>query len=876
MTIYSMASTFLTLLQRCDIFQAVRLIENAEDKQTLIFTLSDFFSLYVNDQNDIVSCQKTQARLELTTKEPFAVQRNAFLKSYLRPYALFPVALLSKMMVFDDDEVRSIAESFFLKVHSVFAFEPLIDFARTSFEHSGGKFAWTILRTSMEKMLYELVDTTLGPDAWLLDALEETTPTACCERIVGWFVSYSSILEAQKATPNSGCEISTFLSKWIRFVIDRYALKSEAALLVTFLGVGLRRFINRGYGEAIVSILISEWRLRLQTKLSFVEIVKSIQDPFAEQRLFQILLRSLMEHEKEEAFSILKAFSCDSTQRVDSKIDALLFEHMIQKERLSIPSILLLVRLLTEHSNKTSDVVRRIGKTWGDSWAIHHLPLPEQAHLTFLLTSLIPFLPCGFAEIGDSELTSLLFEGISNRLGNALETIRFQGMRVAHTISIQQIERDPLFTNLEIDFQTLQIEEQWEMPKPKTPNPEPVPLQKDAEKDSDDESDFCSSVSDEDLEPLPETTSVRILMNEERPVTLNDLHQDLKKAEEPLKVISALKRLSVLIKENPTELASMASELGKTLVYVVLPEWIHEELKNEDAMELQGLKSPSAVRVHCLSSLLTESPFHSGDTIVSLIASKQVAEYQRLEILESLRVAATNLSNPKNPKPENTMLETPSGASKTRIWGIRSLALSKNASHWRNRFVDVVGSWTSSLLLSCRSSPNRFDIMERDSTVLGAVLVTLGSFAEAASGSIVSTSVALTSFPLIQTVLQQKNENCFLRRCSFQVLTSLVQNIPPTRLLSAMRFQNRFQFKDETDAMLFEMVSWTEAQSLKAVSSDSDETCRWMANRCLQVCVHASKASLEADPDPSVLNRSSQTIEFKIPKDSVRLDLDIL
>lgn len=854
-----------------EIVQLVRCVESGEGRDQLTRRLRDVYVGYVRCEGDQEN-KKEEVGGKLLAKDEALVRRRMFLKSYLPPMGVFLDAVLSVAYEMDSDdggELGGIADRFFLDVHPIFAVGALVAYVSRSGEVTRGVGQpWRLLKDVVLRDVDKFVDAVCDGDVWG-DVFPERTWSDCGDLIVGWLVSMSEAAQSQKSD-NGEFEPGRFLPVMVR-ALSNGSLSSlderRSETKLTLLGTFLARFLNRGFGPVVVEALVDACLPYLENREPIArlsQIIPSIRDAHAKEKFFKHLLSTLARSFADAHVPpLLRAFAQNpSGTEMSDEVSYILFDRILLKDPLPKQTAEWLLSLLIEDEGKLMDAACQLARTWSGKDAIHHLPLPRQAYFTFLLTVLIPHLPGAFVEVGDATINRFLLEGVSNRLENCIETIRFQGMRVAHAMAARQPDSGSLFSDL-TDFQTLQEEEIWD-PSLDTHDPGKAAASRElTEPDSDDESDFGSDlVNLDDLEPSVENVD-GILMKDHRPVTLMDLHQDLKKTDEPLKLIKALKQLTVLLKAHPSELPSIAAELSRTLIHVPLPDWIHEELKKDDAFELKGLKSSSAVRVCCLVCLLTEASV-CGDSVAKMIASKQVAEHQRLEILEAMQQAALQLSKPPAHGPDSHKEDL---NQKRRVWGVRSLTLSKQTSTatWRNPFVDVAGLWASELLLSCQTVTHGFNIMERNHMVLGGVLVTLGTFADCASQSMVSTSLALTSFPFIKAVMEQKGEVCHLRRCAFQALTSIIQALPIGRLSSALSSSALTPVMDETDRSLGEMLVWIKAQSEHGVTSDSDETCRLLAVRCLHVCADISKKALDFSQHKAP-DLKPMTIEYRIPQ----------
>eukprot|EP00210_Caulerpa_lentillifera_P000554 g535.t1 len=673
----------------------------------------------------------------------------------------------------------------------------------------------------------------------------------CCENAVQWIISIPELVTRFQHKPHeslqSTCFFSFHLHNLLESVVEKQK-KKEENLELYFLGLMMKRLINRGLGTTMVNVLVQNnhtFTNRDGVK-SLLFLTKSIRDPHATEKFCLTLLLQLAE--KENGFEIFKTFILNDDQ-IDDELGYILFTRLLMQNELSLTVCVWLVDVLSSHSSSLSSIVTQLSKIWSNRQSIESLALPRQGYITALLKMSIPCLKKIEQCIENSEWYQILLEGVGNRLASCLDTIRFQGMRIAQTLAMLDPNSEPLFGDLEVDFESLQPDEQWEAQKNQLNEERPLsPSSRDSSSvDSDDDSDFCSSIEDANLEPMDLSEgNGKAFKRGPRPLTLVDLIQDLKSAsDDPMKTISALKTVVPLLKKNPHELKSLGAEIAKLLIHVPIPDWIHQELKKEDAFDLKNMKSISEVRVCCLRSLLESVPLQSGEALGQLFSSSQLTVPQRLELLESMRQASITLSSPPSEQKSEMLSCGERRVGTSKVWGVRSLEAAKKRGHtnWRNKFTEVVGLWMTSLLASSQKVTYGFDLMERDHRVLGSLLLTLGTFAESVSQSITSTALSLVAFPLLKIVYEKKSEICFLRRCVFQSLISLLNGLPIARL--SMVIGSPLEPVDETDKELAEMIIWIRSKSEAAKESDNDYTCRILASTCAFTCHKISQKALE-------------------------------
>lgn len=716
------------------------------------------------------------------------------------------------------------------------------------------------------EVLLKVLDSERISSIWRRDVWSDLFPDKpwdkCCEEGVQWLISIPELVTKHQHKAHDSIQSPEFFSRHLlmllKTVVERRKRNEEKAEL-SFLGLLMKRLINRGLGNLVVSSLLDYYHnsTKGDEPESFLFLIKSIQDPYSTEKLCFTLVTSLTN--EDTRFEILKFFLLEDDQ-IDDEIGHILFSRILQKIELPLKLCHWLIDILCLDCIRLENMITQLSRIWSNQHSISSTPIPRQSYITALMQLMIPHLQ--MEKFENSRLYHLLLEGVSNRLGSCLDSIRYQGMRIGQTLASLDPHSEPLFTDLEIDFQSLQPEEQWEEPiESRSCQEGPSSPPKEPSIDSDDDSDFCSSIEDDNLTPMDLREGIKDHFKRgQRPVTLVDLIQDLRSSsDDPKKTISALKQLIPLVKKNSHELESLSVELTRLVVHVVIPDWIHQELEKDDAFDLKGLKTISEVRICCLKSILESVPLQTGEVLGQLFSSSQVTLPQRLEILESMRQASTKLSSPPERlemEPLDSLLEG-GGIGRSKVWGVRSLEVAKKRREtpWRNRFIEVVGSWTTTLLTSAQKVTYGFDLMERDHRVLGSLIITLGTFAESVSQSMTSTTLALVIFPLLKSVIEQKSENCFLRRCVFQTLICVINGLSISRLSNVIG--SVLEPVDETDKKLAEIIIWIRTKSEEASQSDQDHTTKILASVCVSVCQKISQKALEST--------STKSIEIKLP-----------
>ncbi|GMH33223.1 hypothetical protein BSKO_01057 [Bryopsis sp. KO-2023] len=572
------------------------------------------------------------------------------------------------------------------------------------------------------------------------------------------------------------------------------------------------------------------------------------------------------------------------------------------KSTFAFPVIHWLIEVLAGHGRKAlMEATRQVLVSWSDGECVRILGIPQQAYITTACVGLLERLHAnGVDVLEDNNLTGMIMEGVSTRLNSPSEVINCQAMRVATVVKRAKTGVQSLVDGIDDSFLELRNEEMWlgaELRFSETSNTEGsqtgLPLagsdggddagyeQGDTvvEVDSDDDSGYESS-QDDDLKPLDLSEGGDGMpMVGDRPATLRDMIVGLRNTREPKQVVSALKNTPLLLESNPGELESMASDIGKALVYAPVPDWADEEGEGKDERGGRwGLPGMEKYRFSCMVSLLSVCPVVGGRAIIGELYSTKLTIMDRIGIMDALGEAGKRLANGG----ANASLEGPvagggndhatsriepigendasTSSGKSRIWGVRSLEKRKRGPQrvFRNQFIDVAVPWAIGLLEECDKVRHGVDLFGRDHMLLARLLVTLGTFAQCTSQTSVSAEMALLTLELISSPGIQNHPEPVIRKSALSAAFQVLSGLPPARVAAATLGVGR---GDAGDKMLAERLEWLRGWASGVASSDHDGTCRLLASGCVHLQAEVASKAMEfldnSDGDLIGLSRGS-------------------
>ncbi len=153
------------------------------------------------------------------------------------------------------------------------------------------------------------------------------------------------------------------------------------------------------------------------------------------------------------------------------------------------------------------------------------------------------------------------------------------------------------------------------------------------------------------------------------------------------------------------------------------------------------------------------------------------------------------------------------------------------------------------------------DLLGRDTLLLGRLLATLAAFSEHASGTAVALPLANATLELLSSCQVHSNADVYVRRAALlaagQVVASLMPQHVATALLSGRgevdqsrghhlaRRGGGGRSSAVGDERLLQRLDWVQGWVREAAAGDVDETCRMMAEACVNIQAGVAAKALE-------------------------------
>ncbi|GAX82969.1 hypothetical protein CEUSTIGMA_g10396.t1 [Chlamydomonas eustigma] len=231
------------------------------------------------------------------------------------------------------------------------------------------------------------------------------------------------------------------------------------------------------------------------------------------------------------------------------------------------------------------------------------------------------------------------------------------------------------------------------------------------------------------------------------------------------------------------------------------------------------------------------------------------------------------------------------GRGRTRIWG--PVALRKRGERepqaQRNRFVDVALRWAAGLLGQVDSSRPGMDLLHRDALLLGRLLATLASFSEFVANAPVALGLASACMELLKSPDVHKHQDAYVRRAALLAAGQVLASLPRERVAAALASSassailsdvrsspasimssthpawllldssrgRDFDYRQAhsgrgggkmgsvADEVLLERLDWIQGWLREVASADMDETCRMMAEACVNIQAGLARQALQ-------------------------------
>lgn len=671
---------------------------------------------------------------------------------------------------------------------------------------------------------------------------------------------------------------------------------SARVVQVGFLVKLLEKLIRRGYVVPAARALVQElYRDEVGWKREFIRCAFSKIEP--REKLLITMVKNLCEkkvaQDREALFLLSSLIGPATIDKMNTESDSPLsawdkdlIKKCLMKSTLPYPALSWFVQALSQCSVKSmNDCCTDLCQMWADNDLILTLDSSRQAYLTAAIVLILNAV-LDKQDTVDNTVMRIVVEGVSNRLSNPSSVINYQGMRVAEVLGKVQKSGAALFKDIQIDFKTLREEEMWEgallrpaletdvegtelvdIGSSEPPLPVEVSEQQQESIDSDDDTNY--SISDSDLEPLDLTEDIDSLpMTGERPTTLEDILSGLRNARDPKSVVQAVKLLPTLLNTKPDETDSLAVDLAKALVYAPIPDWSDDDPDGKDEIK-QGCKDTLGLaripieinglerfRFASMVSLLVASPQRGGQALIAEVYSTSQTIVGRLTIMEALCEAAEVLSNggtwitspaalaSGSRAPEICTRSSSTRDEKTRVWGVRSLEIRCHGNQrvFRNLFLDVAVAWTTSLLQECDIIKHCVDLFGKQHMVLGKLLVTLGTFVHSVSQTSTSEQLALAILELIASPSIHQHQQPHVRRSALIAAFQIVSGLSPSIVASASLGKSS---GSPTDIVLANRLGWLENFAVATAKSDTDGTCRQLAEGCIEKQKEVASKAME-------------------------------
>ncbi|KAK9804941.1 hypothetical protein WJX73_001262 [Symbiochloris irregularis] len=168
------------------------------------------------------------------------------------------------------------------------------------------------------------------------------------------------------------------------------------------------------------------------------------------------------------------------------------------------------------------------------------------------------------------------------------------------------------------------------------------------------------------------------------------------------------------------------------------------------------------------------------------------------------------------------------GSGRTRRWGGAAKKDKAQRVH-RNTFPSVAKEWAAALLRECDVEKQGVDLMGRDSLLLGRLLITLGTFVEAAAPAPVSMQLAAAVLELLSSAPVGAHAQPYVRRAAIVTASQVMMALSPARVAGALVGGSQ---GDSADALLVDRLQAVRAWAEEVAEKDVDPQCRMLAKGC--------------------------------------------
>jgi hypothetical protein len=643
------------------------------------------------------------------------------------------------------------------------------------------------------------------------------------------------------------------------------------------------RLSLRGYTKQVACALVETASSKMYTTLQsglWQHIPKYVATTHLDRLLHAVVLKASETCQSEpnapSNVLILKRLIPKNVWRCRSDVRFMLADKLLTQHVL-LPAALSLLLDYLAAQEALGLALNKVASAWGDVSMIRRLSVPLQAHLTAALAQGIGVLGKDRFQSQQGLLPTVL-KGITNRLESPLPVVQRQGMRVGNAMSVcLDSKSEPIFGSENVDL--LPEEQGWTTPRnleksseasstssKKTrqkalgvlqPNDEPShdgPLtETDSDDELDDEAAAAQLSSDSEFEQYDlhsEGSESDDASDEDaKNLQLRDVIKMLRGGENEWRSqLRALKLVGRLVEARPDELSLSAVTLARALLHTQIPSWADEEWTGEGRAE-EG-------RLTALVSLTIAVPEPVGVALAMEFYSPSVDLIQRSRCLAVLSTAAKDLSKSKLSSTSLSSIREGSGRDMLK----NNPGLHNNTV---NRFAYVAIPWTAALLKQCDVPGHGIDLFGKDTFLLGRLLITLGSFLEAAQHCAEAVPLAAAVIELLKANNVHDSEEPYVRRAALVVATQVLMAVP--HLLVG---PTTFMVPHDNGGEFSRSIDWLNRWITSVAQSDVDGHCREMATvsvNLFSAVTAESMASRLADKEAGVGVLPSEFKSLQLP-----------
>ena len=509
----------------------------------------------------------------------------------------------------------------------------------------------------------------------------------------------------------------------------------------------------------------------------------------------------------------------------------------------------------TELSVLFASTFRSVLATWADGSSLRHRPLEQSLYLSKAVVAFVAYASPQAITDSREDILQHLLDGLPNYLGSSITAVRQIGSVVAEKLSCavhKDSDTEPLHLDVEKDEMVESILELCNIPSSvvntslnsneKTSEKESefvaetlnnMSLKQEDEKQQETSARKCKEDLDSDDEENDELKPYTAFANEpenaKRPVYLAQCIDGLIKQDDPESVEQSLIHVEALIRQASL---STVREVGVELCRILL------HLDDQFA-----LASFMLLRFRSMVSLAVTVPAVVAEYLGTEFYARNYNIRQRMDILDVLAAAATELAEPPKTTPGSSAADKQSSLSlmsesasqhadwrevvreridaKTRHFG-KGRQCPPSAST-ANRFASVAGLFFYPLLWHFdRPSDPCLDLLGSDHLVLKRLIYTLGVVMMAATGTPAAGRMSTVLLEFIRCC--RHHVEAGVRGASLYAVCASLASMPSTAVL-------------DDPAAFTDLGDWLQ----NVLRQDADAECRHRATQALQLLNAAVK-----------------------------------